>query len=156
MSKITTRASKKREMNQREVQRSRGIAILLSEVDAKHHDYVLGVLTEYYPLVLERAIFEDPWPITYSPTGAYMKSAFRWKPDSMIRDLSIGTGMEPPTLDLTNIVVQVASGTYSRLDYRRMMKRIGYSLSGYFELNIVAADDDDKSIGGIIMDADSE
>ena len=108
--------------------------IFLSKIPDDQKDFVWTHLQNSYPEVLLDV--EDPWPVYYDNHGV-----LRWFPDPML-DVLVN---KANSVDLNKLCIAFHMKLLTPLQYRQFNKRIGYSLSGYLDLNHVQ--DFYKSIG---------
>jgi hypothetical protein len=116
-----------------------GRRIVLSELPAEDEKDLRS-----YPEILALEARIDPWPVVLDSRGV-----IRWKEDTMISNLTnVAYGDDSPYLtghaaqeqhkrrpvDLGMLKIAFDKGRYSRLDYLRFHKRLGYSLQGYYEI----------------------
>lgn len=111
---------------------TRNERLVLAEIPEAQRPRVLAVLRSDYPAVLERDVHDDPWPVVLDARGV-----LRWKADPMVAALTFGFAGAPPPLDLNRLSVALQSGQYAPADYRRLAKRMHYSLQGYYELSAI-------------------
>lgn len=121
--------------------------ILCSELESEDRNTITRLLRTDYPTVLKRDVHEDPWPLVLDERGT-----LRWKEDPMVAQLATshynqfvpGSHMDPARarlvnsmtpLDLDKLAFAVQAGHYPPHLFRRLMKRLGYSLQGYYELD---------------------
>ena len=117
-----------------------GKQLILSEI-ADNPEAVKAALA--YPEIFTLEARIDPWPVVLDEYGV-----LRWKRDTMISQLfEVASGDDSPfatgaaaraqhdrrPLNLGLVKASFCNGRYSRLDYLRLHKRLGYSLQGYYE-----------------------
>ena len=147
----------------RDAEQKRAFNMLFSEISAGDRDQVEYCVQRYYPMVLEKDMLDDPWPLQLDEHGT-----LRWKEDKMVSHLVgshidglvPGDHMNPARarhvndicpLNLNKLALTLHHGYYEIHNYRKLMKRIGYSLKGYYQLSDIwpkeeEEEDEDKEI----------